>query len=257
MLYNKANERTVATHAPIHLNGVWCLSSLWFKKIVHFLAWRPKLIDRMLVLIIAFAALNTTPAYAEETGDPYDGEEVYQVCAPCHGPGGGGGGDYPRLAGMSVDYLAEQLGAFQRRERLSIPMFPFTEERELSSQDILDVATYISAMKLSNRMPEMADDTDGYVLLLAANKVLQIPREKGNLKNGKKHFDEVCAQCHGEKGEGNFGPLLAGQYIKYLRHQLDEMSNENRQHPMQSDLFNPLSHDDINDILAYLSTLDD
>lgn len=214
----------------------------------------------MLVLIIAFAALNTTPAYAAEMGDPYDGGDVYQVCAPCHGAEGegGGGGHYPRLAGMSFDYLAKQLEAFQRRERLNIPMFPFTEERELSSQDILDVSTYISAIKLSNRMPEMRDVTDGYVLLLAARKVLQIPREKGNLENGKKHYDGVCAHCHGEKGEGKwFEPLLAGQHIKYLRHQLDEMINENRYHPMQNSLIQPLSHDDINDILAYLSTLDD
>ena len=214
----------------------------------------------MLVLIIAFAALNTTPAYAEEVGDPYDGEDVYQVCASCHGAEGegGGGGNYPRLAGMSFDYLAKQLEAFQSRERLNIPMFQFMEERELSSQDILDVSAYISAIKLSNRMPEMADDTDGYVLLLAAKRVLQIPREKGNLENGKKHYDEVCALCHGEKGEGEGDePLLAGQHIKYLRHQFDEMSNENRFHPLQDALIEPLSHDDINDILAYISTLDD
>ncbi|MFC1673380.1 c-type cytochrome [Pseudomonadota bacterium] len=214
----------------------------------------------MLALIIAFAALNTTPAYAEEVGDPYDGEEVYQVCAPCHGAEGegGGGGNYPRLAGMNFDYLAKQLEAFQRRERTNIPMFPFTEERELSRQDILDVSTYISAIKLSNRMPEMADSTDGYALLLAASRVLQIPREKGNLENGKKHYDEACAFCHGEKGEGEDSePLLAGQHIKYLRHQFDEMSNKNRFHPLQDTLIEPLSHDDINDILAYISTLDD
>lgn len=218
------------------------------------------MIDRMLVLIIACAALNAPPAYAVEMGDPYDGKDVYQVCASCHGAEGegGGGGNYPRLAGMGFDYLTEQLGAFQRRERLNIPMFPFMEERELSSQDILDVSTYISALKLSNRMPEMADDTDGYLLLLAAKKVLQIPREKGNLENGKEHYDEVCGLCHGEKGEGESDvPLLAGQHIKYLRHQFDEMINENRYHPIQDDLIEPLSHDDINDILAYLSTLDD
>ena len=218
------------------------------------------MIDRMLVLIIAFAALATTPAYAEEIADPYDGEDVYQVCAPCHGAEGegGGGGDYPRLAGMGVGYLTQQLEAFQKRERLSIPMFPFTEERELSRQDILDVSTYISAIKLSNRMPEMADDTDGYIRLLAAKRVMQIPREKGNLENGKKLFDGACTHCHGEKAEGKwFDPLLAGQHIKYLRLQFDEMLNENRNHPMQDKLIKPLSPDDINDILAYLSTLDD
>jgi len=89
--------------------------------------------------------------YAANQGMPPDlelGEEINEVCASCHGEfgQGGKGGQYPRLAGLPENYLAEQLLRFRKRERINIPMLPYTEERELPDEDLLAVSAYLSIL---------------------------------------------------------------------------------------------------------------
>ena len=197
---------------------------------------------------------------AQPEGIAEDGKDLYVICAPCHGPEGQGGahGDYPRLAGMSPEYLIAQLEAFKARERINIPMFPFTVERELNAQDILDVSAFITEMKLESKVPPMAGQVDGYTRLLAAKKVLQIPRADGDVEKGRVLYADGCARCHGEKGEGRpHDPPLAGQYTKYLKKQFRDILSDQRLHPRPGRIIVPLSADDIQNILAYVSTLDD
>jgi len=214
---------------------------------------------RLAVAVMALG-LSSGAAWAEEEGYAEDGKDIYVVCAPCHGPEGqgGGGGDYPRLAGFSTEYLINQLRAFKLRERINIPMFPFTVERELTDQDILDVSAYITEMKLETRLPDMGEDVDGYVRLLAAKQVLQIPRAEGDVDKGAALYKEGCARCHGEKGEGRpHDPPLAGQYTKYMKKQFQDILDDKRLHPRPQKLIAPLSADDIQNLLAYFSILDD
>lgn len=214
---------------------------------------------RLAVAVMALG-LSSSTAWAEEEGYAEDGKDIYVVCAPCHGPEGqgGGGGDYPRLAGFSTEYLINQLRAFKLRERINIPMFPFTVERELTDQDILDVSAYITEMKLETRLPDMGEDVDGYVRLLAAKQVLQIPRAEGDVDKGAALYKEGCARCHGEKGEGRpHDPPLAGQYTKYMKKQFQDILDDKRLHPRPQKLIAPLSADDIQNLLAYFSILDD
>ena len=214
-------------------------------------------------IILALTLVLASPvAWAEDDAFPEDGKDIYVVCAPCHGPEGLGGsqGDYPRLAGLPFGYLKEQLRSFKARERINIPMFPFTVERELGDQDILDVSAYITEMEVRTRMPDMADDTDGYARLLAAKQVLQIPRYPGDVAKGKALYDEGCARCHGENGAGREtydDPPLSSQYTKYLKKQVQDMLDETRYHPRLKRTIAPLSADDIENLLAYFSTLDD
>jgi len=213
-------------------------------------------ISAALVVTMAWS----TPVWAEEEGYIEDGKDIYVVCAPCHGPEGqgGGGGDYPRLAGMSPEYLISQLKSFKARERINIPMFPFTVERELGQQEILDVSAYITEMTLDTRLADMGDDVDGYVRLLAAKRVLQIPRAPGDVDQGAALYAEACARCHGEKGEGRpQDPPLAGQHIKYLKKQFRDMLEDTRLHPRPRKLIAPLSQEDIQNLLAFFSILDD
>ncbi len=224
-------------------------------------------------LTITFGLLSTTSSFAtEEAYNPQeayeadeayieDGQDIYVVCAPCHGPEGQGGakGDYPRLAGMPYEFMKGQLESFKARERINIPMFPFTEEREMSEQDIKDVSAYISEMKLASRMPDMGEDVDGYVRLMAAKRVLQIPRYEGDTKAGEAIYQETCARCHGKNGEGRppHDPQVAGQFSKYLKKQFKDMMTEDRYHPKVKKFIMPLSETDVENLLAYFSILDD
>lgn len=215
----------------------------------------------LLIALLGAAQVKAEEALYPDDAYPEDGKDIYMVCAPCHGPEGQGGakGDYPRLAGLPYEYIQEQLLSFKARERINIPMFPFTVERELNDQDIMDVSAYIAEMELSNRMPEMDEDTDGYVRLIAAKQVLQIPRVPGDVEAGKKVYTEACARCHGENGEGRMphDPPMAGQYTKYLKKQLADIIADKRAHPRPSRIITPLSETDFENLLAYFSTLDD
>ncbi|MBF0250083.1 MAG: c-type cytochrome [Alphaproteobacteria bacterium] len=196
-------------------------------------------------------------------GDPLDGEDVFIVCAPCHGDAGqgGGGGLYPRIAGMSMEYLVQQLRDFKSRARVNIPMYPYTTEREMSDQDIIDVALYVNAIVLQTYLPplEEGERMDGLARLNMAKKVLQIPRaESGDMERGRGLYADGCASCHGDQGEGRpHDPLLSGQHLKYLKTQFDLMKAGAREHPRAERLIQPLSEADVTDLLAYISILDD
>jgi cytochrome c553 len=192
--------------------------------------------------------------------DAYNARDVMRTCAPCHGEfgQGGGGGAYPRLAGFNAEYLADQVRKFKNRERENIPMIPYATDRELPDRDILDVTRYLATVKLDTRLPEAAGPMDGLERLAQAKQVLQIPRADGDIKAGKELFEENCAACHGKTGEGRAKkPPLAGQYTGYLAEQVKNFITDKRSHEQKGDPLKDLKPQEIGDILAYASTLDD
>ena len=115
------------------------------------------------------------------------GKEINSVCAGCHGEFGQGGsrGEYPRLAGQGVKYLESQLKAFRARTRVNIPMYPYTQERELPDEDIKDVAAYLASIELPTKWPVFKDSDDALTRLTLTERVMIIPRVAGNLANGE------------------------------------------------------------------------
>ncbi|MBT7308746.1 MAG: c-type cytochrome, partial [Gammaproteobacteria bacterium] len=83
------------------------------------------------------------------------GEEINEVCAGCHGEYAEGGkeGEYPRLAGLPSTYIEHELRLFKNRERLNHPMIPYTKERELPEEDLLDVSAYLQTIELYTKLP--------------------------------------------------------------------------------------------------------
>ena len=208
-------------------------------------------------LAVLTALLLTVPAQA---ADLENGEEIYEVCAACHGPfgQGGGGGVYPRLAGMDAEYLADQMEDFKSRQRENIPMIPYATDRELPGDDVEDVAAYLMGIKLATQLPPQDVPMDGLERLMQAKKVLNIPREPGDVENGKVFYDEACARCHGDKGEGTVrAPLVAGQHIKYLKVQIQRFIDGQRKHLKTQRDFVERPAKDVADLWAYLSILDD
>ncbi len=198
------------------------------------------------------------------------GEEINETCAGCHGENAQGSqdGEYPRLAGMSKLYLTRQLHQFKSRDRLNIPMVPYTNERELPEEDIQAIVTFISAIELPTKLPAVQDDTteegtfDALGRLEASKAVMNIPRYQGNADSGNRLYKKECATCHGKQGWGSSDgriPQLAGQYSLYLKRQIKHFRKAERIHdaPGDAQIFQQFGDSEIDDILAFLSLQDD
>ena len=188
------------------------------------------------------------------------GREINGVCAACHGEFGQGGkrGEYPRLAGQRAAYLKDQLKSFRARKRINLPMYPYTPERELPDEDIETVSEFLAGIQLPTRPPDFKDTDDALTRLLAMERVMIIPRVEGDVENGKKVYQKECFSCHGRtgRGRGKF-PMLVGQYTSYLKKQVDAYLKGERPHDDEgtTGILNRIAEKDIQDILAYLTTL--
>ncbi|MFN4325071.1 MAG: c-type cytochrome [Azonexus sp.] len=190
------------------------------------------------------------------------GKEINGTCAACHGDNGQGGkkGEYPRIAGQQVKYLESQLKNFRARTRVNIPMFPYTQERELSDQDIRDISAYLAGIELDTKMPAYTGNEDALTRLQMADRVMIIPRAEGDLAHGERLFQKQCAACHGKAGKGRgMFPMLVGQYTNYLQRQVDLYLKGDRPHDEEGTVgvLNGLQAQDIRDILAYLTSIQD
>ena len=188
------------------------------------------------------------------------GKEINATCAGCHGEFGQGGkrGEYPRIGGQRQAHIADQLRAFRNRTRVNLPMFPYTQERELSDADIVDVSAYLASVELPTQWPEFKETDDALTRLTAVEKIMIIPRVPGDLDNGKSIYQKDCVTCHARDGmgRGKF-PRLVGQYSSYLRKQMDTFVHGERSHDDDEEkgVLSKLKEQDLQDILAYLTSI--
>lgn len=132
------------------------------------------------------------------------GKEINATCAGCHGEFGQGGkkGEYPRLAGQRKAHLEDQLRALRNRARVNIPMFPYTQERELADADIEDVSAFLAAVELPTEWPTFNPGDDALTRLTAMEKVMILPRAPGDTDRGGRIYQKECAVCHAKDGMG-------------------------------------------------------
>lgn len=218
---------------------------------------RARMIFRSFVVLGCAAMLLSGPVAAV---DLERGKEINGTCAACHGENGQGGkkGEYPRIAGQRVKFIESQLENFRSKRRINIPMFPYTQERELPDEDIKDIAAYIASIELPAKMPTYTGTEDALTKLLMADRVMIIPRVEGDLAHGGEIFTKQCASCHGKTGKGRgMFPMLVGQYTSYLKRQVDHFLKGDRPHDGEGvvGVLNTLKEQDIQDILAYLTSI--
>ena len=208
---------------------------------------------------------------ADEDLDLEYADEINGTCAGCHGEFGEGtaDGEYPRLAGLDAEYLAQQLRNFKARDRMNIPMTPYTTERELPEEDVVLIAAYLSQIELPTKLPPIDEEKefDALARLKASGRIINIARYPGNIEKGEKFYQKECAGCHGEAGQGQVAlnkvsmniPQLAGQYSVYISRQIEKFRAGERLHDdsRDADIFKSFSDAEIEDMLAYLSILDD
>lgn len=132
------------------------------------------------------------------------GKALFVNCTKCHGTEGWGdyGGEYPQLAGQHNSVIIKQLADIRQGKRDNPLMLPIVAE--MNEQDIVNVASYISVLKM-NPDPGVGE------------------ADEEALTPIKKTYMQQCSTCHGTTGAGNankFYPLLQGQNYEYLLRQL-------------------------------------
>ena len=131
-------------------------------------------------------------------------------CAQCHAFNGvsDASGAFPRVAGQSAYYLAEQLRDFASERRFNAFMTPIA--KALTADDIADVAAYYSGLDAPFLPLRKPDDA----LVRAGEQLAKVGNESRRI--------QACDNCHGPGGAGEPPtlPYLAGQYATYIAFEL-------------------------------------
>lgn len=176
------------------------------------------------VLLATVVATHTTMAAA---GNIDAGREKADAerCNECHGAQGQGDGHtnpevrFPKLAGQHAPYLFTQLQRYRSGQRKHEVMKLNT--RDLSDDDLRDLATFYASLPPMRAQPVRTDTTAGASLYA-----------QGDANRGV----VACISCHGPGGRGltpappQF-PLLAGQDVHYLELQLKDWRSAWRTEP--------------------------
>src|SRR5579871_2004682 len=166
----------------------------------------------LLTTTLGFAETTTGPDSPFDTGKIQDGATKTAVCMGCHGPNGNSTSpDWPKLAGQSAVYIAEQLKLFKASVRDNPVMKPMAAG--LSDQDINDVAVYFEAQTPTGLEADPSYWKAGQLLYIHGDPARNIP---------------ACVACHGPAGRGNLAagyPALRAQQSVYVVKQLTDYAS--------------------------------
>jgi len=208
----------------------------------------PRWAPLAIAMLLPWTARAAPPQYDEfasvlaRTPDRLHGETLFGNCARCHGAAGVGApdGSVPALAGQHLRVVARQLVDYRHNQRWDARMEHFADTPYvIATQDVADVADYISSLTPSGP---------------------GVPGNGNQIENGRQVYAQLCAGCHGPRGEGSklkAYPRLAGQHYPYLLRQLHD-AVEGRRPNFSVDhvrLLSRLNRDDFVGISDYLSRL--
>jgi cytochrome c553 len=193
------------------------------------------------------AAVSSDPF---ATGKAASGEAKAALCTACHGPNGNSvNPEWPRLAGQSAVYIAEQLRLFRSGVRDNPIMKPLAAS--LSDQDISDLAVYYQAQAPSGLEADPSYWKGGEALYLSGDTSRGVP---------------PCVACHGPVGRGNLAagyPALRAQQSVYVVKQLNDYASgarysgpnptqASRNGVMMLTLAKRLTPEEIRDVASYV-----
>jgi cytochrome c553 len=184
------------------------------------------------------------------TGKAANGEAKAALCTACHGPNGNSvNPEWPRLAGQSAVYIAEQLKLFRSGVRNNPIMKPLASA--LSDQDISDLAVYYEAQSPTGLEADPSYWKSGEALYLSGDPKREVP---------------ACVACHGPVGRGNLAagyPALRAQQSVYVAKQLTDYASgarytapnpdqASRNGVMMLTLAKRLTPEEIRDVASYV-----
>jgi cytochrome c553 len=164
------------------------------------------------------------------------------VCQACHGANGNSANpDWPSLAGIGADYIADQLKNFKEGKRTNPVMMP--NVANLSAQDMADLGAYFDSLTNTGLEADPSYWQAGEKLYRGGDQARGIP---------------ACMACHGPTGRGNEPgkfPALRGQQSVYLVKQLNDYASGARTtgpNGIMETIAKRLSPEDIRNVASYL-----
>ena len=171
---------------------------------------------QLLALPLALLVLGAAPAaaqmYAPGSGEAVPAEELYEVCAFCHGPQGQGSErlDAPALAGMEAWYVERQLHNFRDRirgmhaEDLTGLQMSIVSGMTRNNATIRTLAEYIAGMEPGAGLEMLNGEpvTTGRPYIWHSDYADFTSPEPGDAARGAQAY-VTCGVCHGPAGEGN------------------------------------------------------
>jgi cytochrome c553 len=164
------------------------------------------------------------------------------VCQACHGANGNSTNpEWPSLAGVGADYIADQLKNFKEGKRANPVMMP--NAMSLSPDDMADLGAYFDSLKNTGLEADPSYWQAGQKLYQGGDQARAIP---------------ACLACHGPTGAGNEPakfPALRGQQSVYLAKQLNDYASGARAtgpNGIMQTIAKRLSPDDIRSLSSYL-----
>ena len=193
------------------------------------------------------------PAAATATTTPAETFPFAKGTAAAGANGNSTNPEWPKLAGQSAVYIAEQLRLFRSGARDNPVMKPLATN--LSDQDISDLAVYYEAQTPVGLEADPSYWKAGQALYMRGDKARDIP---------------ACVACHGPGGRGNLAagyPALRAQQSVYVVKQLSDYASgarykgaknqdtASRNGVMMLTVAKRLSQTEIRDVASYLQGL--
>ena len=192
------------------------------------------------VILGAFVGNPALPA-----GNAQNGAAKAAVCQACHGANGNSANpEWPSLAGLGADYIAEQLQKFKDGKRVNPVMQPMAAP--LSTQDMQDLGAYFDTLANTGLEADPSYWQAGEKLYRGGDKARGIP---------------ACMACHGPTGAGNEPakfPALRGEHSVYIAKQLNAYAAGTRPPGpggIMPAIAKRLSPDDIRNLSSYVQGL--
>src|ERR1700730_12002358 len=166
---------------------------------------------RLLILAATISgvlvAASALPAPSVEAG-----ATKAATCQACHGANGNStNAEWPSLAGIGADYIAEQLKNFKTGKRASPVMMPMAAN--LTADDMADLGAYFDSLTNSGLEADPSFWQAGEKLYRGGDQARAIP---------------ACMACHGPTGRGNEPakfPALRGPQSVYVVKQLNDYAS--------------------------------
>ena len=167
------------------------------------------------------------------------------ICKACHGANGNSTNpEWPSLAGIGADYIADQLKNFKDGKRANPVMMP--NAMSLSAGDMADLGAYFDSLTNTGLEADPSYWQAGEKLYRGGDQARAVP---------------ACMACHGPTGRGNEPakfPALRGQQSVYVMKQLNDYASGARPtgpNGIMQTIAKRLSPEDIRNLASYLQGL--
>jgi cytochrome c553 len=199
------------------------------------------IMKRFWILAAAISgAMLSASAFSD--GNVEAGATKAVTCQACHGANGNSTNpEWPSLAGIGGDYIAEQLKNFKDGKRTNAVMMPMAAT--LSANDMADLGAYFDSLVNTGLEADPSYWQAGEKLYRGGDASRGIP---------------ACMACHGPTGRGNEPakfPALRGQQSAYVVKQLNDYASGARTtgpNGIMQTIAKRLSNDDIRNLASYM-----